>query len=190
MAWWKYKYSFKSGTFFIVFFFFKELVINSPNSNSIPMLVISYLMMVLTSIALFLGFVKYSRLNEKILLFWATIFTALSYLFMVVAEFMDRVFSFSKGVPSVIPFLRYFMVISLFYWSISLFIQKKIYGKSTILQGVLALLLGLSLFIPIMAIFQLPFFILFFISITYLVNKNENKLNKKKSKLNLLNNKF
>jgi len=168
---WSYKYSFTSGILFILSFFLKEIVLYSPKSSIIIIFVLPYIFMVLYFIGLVIGFLKYSLLNERIFLKISTISFLVTYPILVIVELLDRSISISSISFLFILIPNILLTLSLILFSISLFIQKKIYGKTTIFQGLMALILALSFFIPPLLMFQLPFFILFFVSLTYLVNK-------------------
>lgn len=168
---WNYKFSFVSGIMFIMTFLIKELVVNSPDNLSIYIFIFPFLFMVLYSIGLFLGFIKYSLLNDRILLKYSTISTIFFYSYIVIMEFISRTSIISITNPMEIFVPKSLLGISLIIFSLSLFKIKKIYGKYTILQGLSSLLLGITFIVPFLYLFQLPLFLIFYISLTYLVNK-------------------
>ncbi|MGL1891725.1 MAG: hypothetical protein OCD02_08860 [Spirochaetaceae bacterium] len=183
---WKYKYSFLSGILFLLSFIFKEMVVNSPKNPSVIVFIVPYIMLILYSIGLFIGFLKYSKLNDRYILFSASFFVALFYSILVLTELIDRFVSLND-ISYLLIFLPNFLFsVSLIYFAVTLFIQKKIYGKLTVLQGTFALVLGLSFLVPYLYLLRLPMFILFFISITYLILKNDNKLINKNKEPDLL----
>lgn len=168
---WKYKTSFISGILFIITFFFKELVVNSPEEVLPLYIVISFVFMVIYALGLFLGFVKYAILNENIFLKISTIAMMVGYSLIVIVELVDRLINFSSTLPLLVIVPKLLLGLSLVIFAIALLIQKRIYGKSTILQWISSFILGVSFLLPHLYLLQLPFFLIYFISMTYLVNK-------------------
>lgn len=177
MGKWKYNYSFISGILFILSFFLKELILNSPNDLSIITFVIPFIFMIVYVIGLFLGYLKYSLLNEKKLLKITSMTIMVTYPLIVAIELIDRIVDISMTHPTLIVISKYLLGFSLILFAVALFKQKKIYEKYTIFQGICSLLLGTTflLSIPGIFIFQLPLFLLLFFSLTYLIKKRSKK---------------
>ncbi len=186
MGKWKYKYSFICGICFLISFFYKELIIFSPISDNNILITMIFLFILACVIGLFLGFLKYSLLNELIFFKATTILVLVSYPLFVIAELLDRLFAISNLSSFLIFSLNILVSASFLLWGIALLIRKKIYGKLTIIQGLFAILLALSFLIPVFIYIKFPSFLILFISLTYLVNKNSNKLVAKKKEIRLL----
>lgn len=181
---WKYQYSFISGILFVLSFFSKELIINSNVDNAISV-IIPYSLMVLYIIGLLLGFIKYSVLNEKTNLFWSTISTVIFYSLRIIIELLSMLSIISEN-NSFIGISNYSLAIGLLIWGLVLVFQRKIYGKTTLLQGLISILFSFSMILPknsMILILQPIIFLSLFISITYLINKNDQKLNKTKKRI-------
>jgi hypothetical protein len=168
---WAYKYSFLSGILFIVSFFLKEVVLFSPKSTNIAIFITPYIFMMLYVVGLFLGYLKYSILNENFFLKLTATLLIFAYPLIILSEILDRIFNISVISPFFVTIPKFLLAVALLVFSIALFKQKKIYGKFTILQGISSALFSVSFLIPDLFLFQLPLFLIFFISLTYLVNK-------------------
>lgn len=173
---WLYKYSFLSGILFILTFFLKEVVLFSPKAANIAIFITPYIFMILYVFGLFLGYLKYAILNEKILLKFSVIALLVTYPLIILVELLERIYEFSAISSLFVLIPKFLLSVSLLFYSIALFKQKKIYGKLSLLQSISSALFSISFFIPIMFYLQLPLFMIFFISVTYLVKK---KLKKK-----------
>lgn len=180
---WKYKYSFFCGIFFLLSFVGKEMVLFSPKAPNTSMLVVSYLFLIIYVVGLFLGFLKYSILNQELLLKLATILLLVAYPLIILAELLERTFELSLISPLYIIIPKLLLSIVLIVFAIALFKQKKIYGKRTIFQGILSILFSVSGLFPILVYFQLPLFFIFFISLTYLIKKKIKKKDEFKGRL-------
>lgn len=181
---WKYKYSFVCGILFILSFLYKEVIVISETFDNILVLWTTYLLMILYLLALFTGFLKYSLLNEKTHLFWTSITVVLFYSLRIFIESIS-VSGFISDNNLLIPLSNYTLAIGLFLWGITIIIQKKIYGKNTLLQGLTSILFAFSMILPLnrMIILLRPLiFLILFISITYLIKKNERKAKSQKDK--------
>ncbi len=188
---WKYKYSFLSGILFLFSFFTKELVINSNNLTSLISYA-PYLLMIVYFIGLFIGLLKYSKLNNKYPLFYTSFAVMVLYPVRVIIEFFLLTAVIDTD-SSIVSTSGYSLGLVLILFGISIFLRKKIYGKLTLLQGASSILFGFSLLVPvtdIVLIFQLPIFLSFIISLTYIVNKNKNKLVKKEPTPRFLSNRY
>ncbi len=172
---WLYKYSFMSGILFLFSFILKEVVLFSPKAGSIAIFITPYIFMMLYVAGLFLGYLKYSILNEKVLLKFSVISLLVAYPLIILAELLERIFELSVISSMFVTIPKLLLVVSLLFFSITLFKQKKIYGKYTIFQGICSALFSISFLVPIMLYFQLPIFLVFFISLTYLVKKKIKK---------------
>lgn len=178
---WQYKYSFFSGILLVLSYISK---IVTTNVADITLLVVlfPYLLIVSYTVGLYLGFMKYSILNEKPHIFWATTTLIVFIVLRFITESLCVINVLQLGNIMLIV-SNYSLAFGLLIWGVFIFDQKKIYGKSTFLQGLLACLLSFSIFVPYNAmvfLLQPIIYIAFFISCTYLVNKNENKLKPKK----------
>lgn len=189
---WKYKYSFFCGILFILSFLSKELIKFSRVELSNILILGPYLLMVIYNLGLYLGFIKYGKLNDKKPLLWSSILVILSYSILIFIELFSNIGQIEVG-SSLIKLTKNFASISLMLFAICLFLRKKIYGKSTLLAAGLTFLFSFSLIIPftqIVGIVQLPVFLLSYALLTYVVNKNENKMKKKQPTPRFLKNRF
>lgn len=189
---WQYRFSFFSGILFIFSFFSKELIKNSSVELSGILIFTPYILMVIYSIGIFLGYIKYALLNERKLLLFSSVITVITYSLFILAE----LFSFINVVTDnsfIVAIIKKSSAISFMFFGVVLFVTKKIYGKSTLLTGGVSFLFGFSLIVPVstfVIVSQLPVFLILFILLTYIVNKNEEKMKAKTLQPRFLKNRF
>lgn len=186
---WQYKFSFFSGILFIFSFLSKEFIKSSEN---VSLVIGSYILMIVYNTGLFLGFIKYSKLNKKIPLFFSTVLVIISYGLSVVLEMVGNMVPISAN--SLIYFISiHFLALSYIVFAICMFLRKKMYGKSTMLAAAFCFLFGFSFLIQfsdIVGIFRLPIFLLAYILLTYVVKKNKKKMEKKSFNQGFLKDRF
>lgn len=178
---WQYRFSFFSGILFIFSFFSKELIKNSSVELSGILIFTPYILMIIYSIGIFLGYIKYALLNERKLLLYSTVLTAITYSLLIFTELISFI-NVITDTSLIVVIVKKSTAISFMSFGVVLFVTKKMYGKSTLLAGGVSFLFGFSLIVPVstfVIVSQLPVFLILFILLTYIINKNEEKMKAK-----------
>lgn len=171
---WEYKFSLFSGIFFILIFILKELFLNI-NINKVLIIMI-YFVLILLNASMFLGYIKYSLLNNKKMLLYTTVSLISTNILMIILECFSN--ANIKEISSIsIISGKILTCLVLFIWSLSLIIKGKIYGHSQFLLGVIGILLAATYIVPILNYLGLPFYLLFYMLVVIPFTKKKNKEN-------------